>query len=226
MVKVCEKQESCPEIEIKYIQSSQGWVDRIINQKVDASIDSDIQHKPIIIEDYEIKVSNAVKTALDDFAKSQIEEESLMAYSLSATPSYLGHVGDLELFEVGGYLYTGGAHGIGHSEYVILDSKNKRQLKLDDLLVKGKKAKLNQLVEKHFDKWLMDNDLDVEEHKATWEYKMTDNVTFGKTGLTFLYQPYEIGYYAMGMPEITVPYNQLHGIIQKKYLQPAMQLAK
>ncbi len=224
--KVCQQQENCPEIEIEYIQSSQRWVNRIINQKVDASIDDTIRHKPITINDYEVTVSKAVKIALDDFAKSQIEEESVVAYSLSVSPTYLGHVGSLELFEVGDYLYTGGAHGMGHSEYVILDQNSKRQLKLDDLLIKGKKAQLNRLVEKHFDKWLMDNELDVAEHKATWEYKMTDNVTFGKKGLTFLYQPYEIGFYAMGMPEVIVPYHELKGVIKSTYLRPALQMAR
>lgn len=39
---------------------------------------------------------------------------------------------------------------------------------------------------------------------------------FAKTGVTFVYQFYELGSYSMGMPEVTIPYAQI-----KAYLTPA-----
>ena len=47
---------------------------------------------------------------------------------------------------------------------------------------------------------------------------LTDNFSFNKDGITFLYQPYAIGPYVMGMPELTIKYQDLKGVIKAEYL--------
>ncbi len=227
---VCEKEDNCPEIEISYLNTSQPWINRIINQQINTLIAGESVYPAVMVEGHPPKMPTSVKLNLDNFATTQMEHIAEGAvsipYSQSVVPRYLGHTGSLELFQIGGYDYFGGAHGIGFAFYQVLDSDIKKAVSLDDILLKAKKAELSKLVEAEFEKWLVDEQgTTPEEHKEYWEFSLTDNVTFSDKGLSFLYQPYEIAPYASGMPEMTVSYDKLDGIIKAKYLLAGRQLA-
>ena len=44
--------------------------------------------------------------------------------------------------------------------------------------------------------------------------KPTDNFCVTSTGITFLYTPYEIGVYAVGMPRIEMPYSSIDELLR------------
>ena len=44
--------------------------------------------------------------------------------------------------------------------------------------------------------------------------KPTDNFCVTSTGITFLYTPYEIGVYAVGMPRIEIPYSSIDELLK------------
>lgn len=134
-------------------------------------------------------------------------------------PHYLGHIGDLELFEVRSYLYLGGAHGMPYTEYVMLDSNNKRRLTLDNLLIAAAKPKFEVLVYDAYKNWIKDHSDDVAEYEKSWPFSMTDNVALSDQGVVLKYQSYAIAPYAYGQPELVIPYNKLAGILRPQYLQ-------
>lgn len=224
----CYDTHNCPEIDISYVFTNQEWVNKIINQKVNGFItDTDSKtYQPIKRVDYALQVPVAVQKALDEFAKGQMIDESPLAYSTSVIPAYLGHAGSLELFKISGYDFYGGAHGLGFVVYPVLDSELKKEIDLDDLIVEGKKPALSKLVEAEFDKWIVGSDMDSNpaDYKQSWAFSMTDNFTFSDKGLRFVYQPYAIAPYAAGMPELTVSYDKLNGIVKSKYLQAGQEL--
>ncbi len=226
---VCTKEDNCPEIEISYLNSSQPWINRIINRQINTLIAGKGVYPAVITRGHPAKMPASVKQSLDNFATTQMKDIAEGAvgipYSKSVAPRYLGHAGSLELFQVGGYDYWGGAHGLGFVLYSILDTDVQKAVSLDNMLLTGKKAALTNLVETEFVKWLVDEQgTTAEEHKAYWEFSLTDNVTFTDKGLSFLYQHYEVAPYAAGMPEFTVPYDKLDGIIKAKYLLAGRQL--
>ncbi len=216
----CNDNDNCPEIEVSYILTNHTWVDNIINQQVNKQIidNKKIKTPPnqVTLKGDELEVPTEIKNALDNFSKEQISSESSLSYSFSVHPNYLGHTGTLELFAITSYRYMGGAHGMGVVLYQVLDAKTQKMLTLDDILLKNKKEKLTKLVKAEFNKFLKERDTDP---KADYvEFAMTDNFTFTKDGLKFLYQPYEITPYAMGMPELTISYDKLKGVIKSEYI--------
>ncbi|WP_434352949.1 RsiV family protein [Psychrobacter sp. HD31] len=226
---VCLKHDNCPTIEVSYINSTQPWINTLINQNVNQLIAGDAKYQPVSFVDYHVNVPKEVQTTLDNFAKSQIEDMSGsqgLPYSKSVEPAYLGHVGSLELFSIGGYDYFGGAHGMGFVFYSILDSDLKQEIGLDDILIANQKPVLSKLVEAEFDKWIIEQGMTPSEHKAYWKFRLTNNVTFTPEGLSFLHQPYEVGPYAAGMPEFTVPYAKLKGVLKPKYLKLGKQFSE
>ncbi len=219
----CNDNDNCPEIEVSYIVSNHAWVDKIINEQVNKQIiDNEKVKTPpnqVTLKGDELQVPQAIKNALDSFTKEQISSESSLAYSFNVQPNYLGHMGSLELFSINSYRYMGGAHGISFVLYQILDNKTQKVITLDDILLSNKKAKLTRLAKAEFAKFLQRADTSLEENSNYAEFQLTDNFTFTKDGLRFLYQPYEITPYAMGMPEITIPYDKLNGVIKSEYMQ-------
>ena len=51
-----------------------------------------------------------------------------------------------------------------------------------------------------------------------WPFDKTDVMALMPTGLALKYQPYSIGPYSMGTPEIVIPYERLTGIFKPDYL--------
>lgn len=218
---------SCPQIMVIYADSSQRWINDLINTRInqfvpgapsEESLTQSSEQKP----SKPVRLSEAdIKKRLDGFAQSQIDdipEGSSLFYSFDIEPLYLGHVGDVELFEINSDIYLGGAHGLPASEYMMFDTSTKQRLTLDDLLLKGKKPAFEALMYQEYKTWVRQNESDLKQYETMWPFSLTDNATLTEQGVMLRYQPYEIAAYAYGMPEFTVPYSKLKGIVKPQYL--------
>lgn len=134
-------------------------------------------------------------------------------FSLTKTADTLGYV----VFQNLDYIYTGGAHGgmIGHGD-MTFDRKTGERIKIlkDDvvdamqpLLVKGLISYFSEYGEQMTEESLM-------EHLMLWEEITqiplpTWDPHPSADGLVFTYQQYEIASYADGMPNFTIPYEDV-----------------
>ncbi len=133
-------------------------------------------------------------------------------FSLTKTADTLGYV----VFQNLDYVYTGGAHGgmIGHGD-MTFDRKTGERIKIlkDDvadamqpLLVKGLISYFSDYGEQMTEESLM-------EHLMLWETTQIPLPGWdprpSADGLSFTYQQYEIASYADGMPNFTIPYEDV-----------------
>jgi len=216
--KRCNDKNNCPNIEIQHLKSNQSWIDTLVNKRVNnLVINHGISDKPA-----STATSNqATKTALDAFSRAQFKEaprDYKWSYELSVTPSYVGHVNDVELIKIDSYEFTGGAHGIPYRENLMFDQKLKRQIKLNDILITGKKPKFEAQAYDAYKKWVATFDKDLKNYEKNWPFSLSDNIMLTDKGVDLLYQPYAIAPYASGMPTLTIPYRQLNGIIKPQYV--------
>ena len=124
--------------------------------------------------------------------------------------------------------YLGGAHGATSQRYYNFDLAKKKQVKLDDLLMPNQKAILEQRAHEAFKNWVMAAQLadSVEEYEQAWKFSLTDNFYLSPQGLILQYAEYEIGPYVVGLPRLTIPYDQLQTVLKKEYLpQPKVDAA-
>lgn len=216
---MCIERENCPKIEVKYLKTNHPWINDITNARIDNLV---VNSKPTESAPIKTKSSPAqVQAAINDFASAQfvdMPEDRQWAYELMVTPHYLGHVGDAELFKIESYSYTGGAHGMSYSEYFIFDPSTKEHIKLDDMLVTGKKSRFKTLAYNAYKTWVKTFDNDVSRYEKNWPFTLSDNVTLTDKGIDILYQPYAIGPYASGMPILSIPYSQLHGVLKPRFI--------
>lgn len=216
---VCVERDRCPEIEVKYLKTNHQWINTITNARINNLV---VNSKPSESAPITQNTNSAdVKSAIDGFVQSQFEdvpEDSSFLYSLMVTPEYLGHVDNFELFEISSYVFTGGAHGMPYSEYLIFDTRTKKQVKLDDMLLPGKKARFKTLGYDAYKTWVKTVDADVSSYEKNWPFTLSEDVTLTDKGIDIRYQPYAIGPYAYGMPVLSIPYNKLSGIIKPHFI--------
>ena len=215
----CDKRDNCPEIEVKYLKSSQNWIDEIANARIDNLVVNSQMTESAPIKG---KISEKeVKDALDSFVSSQFQDmpdDVSWGYNLMVAPNYLGHVDDFELFEISSYVYTGGAHGMPYSEYLVFDPSTKKQVTLDDMLISGKKPRFKALAYDAYKVWVKTVAEDVSSYEKNWPFTLSDNVTLTDTGVSIRYQHYSIGPYAYGMPILNIPYNKLDKVIKPHFI--------
>jgi len=112
--------------------------------------------------------------------------------------------------------YSGGAHNNYATTLYCFDVKNQKHLSLSDLM-KIDSVSLQKLVEKNF---RIQYKIKPGEALTTQLFDdhlaANNNFFFDATGISFLYNPYEVASFAQGQIIVSVPYKDL-----KKYLNPA-----
>lgn len=116
-----------------------------------------------------------------------------------------------------GYDYTGGAHGNYASYYHMYDLKAAKLLGPEDFFVSGYEPVLEDAINKQLRK-----DLEVDENTSLSESEgffvevvpVTSNMVVSASGITFLYNVYEIAPYAFGSVVIEIPFSSVKSIIE------------
>ncbi len=126
--------------------------------------------------------------------------------------NYLTRYDKIACFSVAGYFYVFGTpHPSSSLEFFNFNLSNGELIHLSDLINKGTKGKLNKIAEKILYKESGRDMWDFEDG----EFELNDNFEISDKGLTFLFNQYEIGPYAIGMPEIFIPYSKMKGLIKE-----------
>ena len=215
----CVARDNCPEIKVKYLNTNHAWINTLTNERINHLV---VNSKPTESVSITKKSSPAeVKAAIDGFVNSQfsdLPQDSVFVYNLMVTPEYLGHVNDFEMFEINSYVFTGGAHGMPYSEYLIFDQQSKKQIQLADMLQPNKKPRFKALAYDAYKKWVKTVDNDVKNYEKNWPFTLSDNVTLTDKGVDIRYQHYSISPYAYGMPVLSIPYEKLGGIIKPRFI--------
>ncbi|MCM1182208.1 MAG: RsiV family protein [Roseburia sp.] len=173
--------------------------------------------------DYEM----AIRDAKDDYADRE-DKTGFYPYS-TGTDIWLTR-SDSTVISFGEYDsdYMGGAHGFyGHSG-TTFDVESGRELALADLLsdAEGFYARAVDYIAKELEEDYGD--------ELFPEYRETVGETFdgdwppkwylNAAGIVLIYNPYEVGPYAMGVAEVLLPYNTFAEFIDAKYIAPHSEL--
>lgn len=120
-------------------------------------------------------------------------------------PAYKGMASYVRYF----YIYSGGAHGMDSLSGMTFFLDSGDVVTEDALFTEGYEERLTEALRAH----LMD---DIEYPEILFETEITPSGNFVITekGITYIYQRYEIGPYAMGIIEVTVPWDEIQDILK------------
>ncbi len=170
-------------------------------------------------------LENKKRSFFDDYIKGSKDAK---AADIKETPSLYSYDASYDLlinfetekiisFAFAAYSYTGGAHGNYSTSYLSVDINTNKIIHLKDIMNTAGISKLQPLLEKAFRKQFQLKPDDSLTKGGLFENKLTPNNNFYITekGIAFIYNPYEIGPYAMGEIELFISFKEI-----EKYLQP------
>jgi len=171
-----------------------------------------IAQKKIFFDDY--------KSDFEDATDKEISDNGLSYnYELQSNVSVMFSSPKLISFSSDGYTYTGGAHGLYGTSFVVLDLKNKKKLGLADVLNLEDSVTLNIVLEDKLRK--------VYSLKATdkltevlFEEQLSFNHNFFVTekGIGFNYNPYEIAAYIYGEIRLFIPFSEIKSLLKQEFI--------
>lgn len=119
----------------------------------------------------------------------------------------------LLVVSIGAFEFAGGAHPNSWVSYLNFNSKTGKKIKLEDLLKPGTKKDLDRIGERLF------NEQNGGESEGMWDFEpgkfeLNENFAIQKGGLTFVFNPYEIGPYVAGAPVVFIAYKEFKTLIK------------
>ena len=153
-------------------------------------------------------------------ANRPLLEDSIFSSSPAAVLSWSdwtrgtvsGTHGNILSYTVTKYTYTGGAHGMTSETTLNFDTDNGSLIGETELFQDGYEERLSSLLSLHLPEALQEpGDTAM---LFTRDIRPNGNFRVSETGLTYIYNQYEIGPYVLGAVEVTVPWEELKDLLR------------
>lgn len=163
--------------------------------------------------------ATATEVSLRQIAKSLLADakEAGEAWEQTAKAVQRPGLNNVTVIDIDNYTYTGGAHGMTTVAYVNWDRQLARVVHLDDMLLAGQKPAFYAELKRAHTAWVKQHD-DAISIEAGWPFDKSDNVALLPDALVVKYQPYSIGPFSEGTPELVIPYAHLKTVLKPEYL--------
>lgn len=148
---------------------------------------------------------------------AQNEGSEMPPFEATLKAEVVSQWGDLVVVELAGYVFTGGAHGMPMTEYLVIDRRGPRQVGLQDMLVEGQRPAFEQALARAYKRWL-DHTGQSADFTAQWPPVPTENVAPMAEAVVVKYNVYDIAPYAQGQPELQIPYDELEGVFKARFI--------
>lgn len=153
---------------------------------------------------------SAILQVTADIVLPEGMSQGMGAYEISVESE--GSVQDtLVTYSISRWSFTGGAHGMYGIEYHTYSITDGYELSLADLFTAPQLLGMEKLLrEKLYAQYGTDNDEGLAEQGFFPEYiALTENFQITPEGITFYYNPYAIGCYALGAVEVAIGREEL-----------------
>ncbi|KTT32132.1 lipoprotein [Pseudomonas oryzihabitans] len=194
--------EDCPLVNIDYIEFGEPTLDALVQRHLLGLARAEPGAPiPASLTSYERDFLAKAQPRWSSYLQAKVREQ---------------HDG-LVIIEFSSYLANGGAHGLAGRDFVTWDRHLNREITLADVLVPGQEGAFWQLAQLSREAWMISNGVDNAEFRQQWPFLKTDNVSLDFGALTLKYGTGSIAPYAMGHPELKIPYPKLNGILKPEY---------
>lgn len=148
-----------------------------------------------------------------------VKSEPISGVSEMAETYYVGQRDNILTFTLSYYSYSGGAHGMNSTSYIIIDTNKKAVIKLDDIMTKANQTKAKALLWEAYEQeaGVDENGKKVETFTAKADFELIDNFYFDDNGIVFVYPPYAIASYAEGVRTLGLSWYEANKLLKPEY---------
>ncbi|QIM62310.1 hypothetical protein A1D29_02770 [Pasteurellaceae bacterium Orientalotternb1] len=220
-----EKDEYQPDHGVVSVFASQAktgveWIDQILLKQLITSY-YDPERTKALVESERVTEAEVVAVFAQQYEenKNNAQTEKAAGYENTVETRYIGQRNNIVTFTQFFYHYSGGAHGLGYTDYLNIDVNKQAVIQLDDLIHPTKHNELLELLWRAYEA----RTRDLYGSNETPFVKKADffapnNFYFTQYGINFVYAPYEIGPYAEGEIELSLYFDELKEIFTEAYL--------
>jgi hypothetical protein len=148
----------------------------------------------------------------EEMGKDVKDFSSLYEFEKTMRNTIMFNKGNIISQVVNIYEYRGGAHGASSTEGIVVDINTGKEIKYNEIFLNDTEEAISELL---FSYLMSSRDYtNLEEliedgFIPTEIIPPTDNLIADEKGITFIYNPYELGAYYLGIVEIFIPYSEL-----------------
>ena len=218
---------------IKYSKSQERWFSSdegevnisLLGLKTNVAWLNDLLWSELVKNDFGENVSKTrdqmlskYKTIWND-VKESLEKEPELGFSSNTWMMFVGQKEKLATFAIRYYSYTGGAHGLGGSEYLTIDMTTHKVLTLSDIIEQKKLPEVKELL------WSFYTDSgrikDEEAFTKKTDFDVSKNFYLAHDGIHFIYDEYEIASYAEGEQDLVISWGllQLENLLMPDFVK-------
>lgn len=191
----------------------------------------DTQDGNAVIRFYEKSFIDQSVKDFTAFAKLGRDSTSAMHYQVSISAQVIYETEQLVSYRLNSYSYLAGAHGVESIYYAIFRKMDGHILTWGDIMKNGTMPSFSKLMAQGVMKYLKAGTFEEAKGLLFIDKKTTlttfplpaTNPGLTKNGIVGIYQSYEIGPYAMGHPEVTIPRASLRPLLKPMvwtFIQP------
>jgi len=170
--------------------------------------------------------SEAPASSWEEYAQTFFGEAKAARERVPALPGYQAvfkaevydRHADLTTVKLDSYVFTGGAHGMPLTEFMVIDERERRVVTLDDMLREGQTPAYREALSRAHLRWLEAQQAGVD-FAESWPLSMNRNVAPLADEWRVRYNAYDIAPYSYGQPELRIPAQALEGIVKPRYLE-------
>lgn len=218
IVKACAKKiardedpkTTCMNVDVDLAVSNIAWINDELNSEFD--------------DEFKVELNETAKSVYENL----MEKDSYVnQYEYASKLILIGKSNRLVQIVSDDYEYSGGAHGTPSAGFFVFDTKEQKTLEFYDILIDDKQSQFEKLAlsaykvalrQKYQEQEETFNEKEWQEHLESYPLIMSENFYFTPTHLVLSYNPYQLGYYAMGFMELKIDKKSLKGIIKDVYL--------
>ncbi|MEG9533233.1 DUF3298 domain-containing protein [Mannheimia indoligenes] len=178
--------------------------------------------------DYNEEESRKLKNPTEEEFKKHREEvyqgllestktEPTIGYDEHIHSTFMGQRNNITTFLMTHYSYTGGAHGMHHTQYINVDLAKKVVIGLNDLISPKNQAQLKELLWENYSRERVDENGKYNGFGDKKEFRISDQFYFTPEGIAFVYPPYELGAYAEGDIEVEADWYSINKLLNSDY---------
>ena len=135
-----------------------------------------------------------------------------VAYANEGKVKIIENTGKYVTYNTNSYDYTGGAHGMPYNGFFTINKSNNKTMKLNDIIAADKMDEFKELLKSYIVEQYYQGET------PSWGeiFKFTlptQDPAITTNGFIFSYSAYEIDCYAAGMPNCTISYEDIEGML-------------
>lgn len=153
---------------------------------------------------------------------NEMDEKSLYSFNNEHILDGFSLLNDENIYSYGinRYVFMGGAHGLNTINYMNFSVKTGKQITESDIFLKNTNKKLTELIKKRIvEQSKEDEGLEPIKNLEKTDYwidaiKPNGNFYITDESLNYVFNPYEIGPYYLGITEVSIPFDRLKNILK------------